>query len=266
MDNRYIGIFDSGLGGLTAVKEMMKTLPGENIIYFGDTARVPYGSRSPEVLCSYVKGDIEFLLSHDVKLVLSACGTASTVALPRILGDYEVPLFGVLSPAAREAAEKTKNGNIGVLGTAGTIFSGKFKEAIVKINPKIKVFQKACPMFVPLVENGYAQSDVSKVFAQEYLTELKEAGIDTLILGCTHYPLLKGVIGDIMGEKTKLIDSGAAAARAVAAYLKEKDMLSSEKKGEQYKFFVSDSPESFEKLGSLFLGRDMGGAEIRRIL
>jgi glutamate racemase len=258
MDNRDIGIFDSGLGGLTAVREIMNRLPLENIIYFGDTGRVPYGTRSKETITGFVEDDIAFLTGFNVKLILSACGTASTVALPGIAGNIPLPVIGVLEPAAKQAAQVSKTGRIGVLGTQGTVASKKFTEAVLRLNPAAEIIEKACPMFVPIVENGYAKSEVARIIAEEYLLELKMAKVDTIILGCTHYPLLKEIIGGIMGDKVFLVDSGAAAAVAVLEYLRDNNGLSEKAGDEQYKFFVSDSPDQFARLGSLFLQKDLG--------
>ncbi len=262
MDNRFIGVFDSGLGGLTAVKEFMKILPNEKIIYFGDTARVPYGTRSPETIKRYVNDDIEFLCSRNVKLIVSACGTASSVALP-YLTKTPVPVIGVIEHASAEAVKRTKNNKIGVIATEGSIKSGKYEEEIKKLSDKAEVYSVACPMFVPLVENGYAKSEVAKIIAKEYLEPLKNAGVDTLVLGCTHYPLLRGVISDIMSENTYLVDPGAQTAKYVKSVLESQDMLSGEKTG-GHEFWVSDSPEGFKKLCSTFLESDME-IEVRKV-
>ncbi len=254
MDNRPIGVFDSGLGGLSCVKEIMRIMPGEDVIYFGDTGRVPYGSRSQETLMKYVKQDIRFLKSFDIKMIIIACGTASSAVLPWVEAELDTKIMGVVQPASKKAAESTKNGRIGVLGTAATVKYGKYVEDIKRLNPKAQVFQKACPMFVPLVENGYANSEVTEIIAREYLEEIKEKDIDTLILGCTHYPLLREVIQKIMGEGIKLIDSGATAAQGAYELLNNADMLS-DKQISKYKYFVSDSTEDFAKLGSMFLSK-----------
>jgi len=255
MDNRPIGVFDSGLGGLTAVRQIMEAMPGESIIYFGDTGRVPYGNRGRETIIRYTKDDIEFLLKHNIKLILAACGTASSVALPFLKDKYDVKIMGVLESACEEAVAATKNGKIGVIGTSGTVASGKFTEIINSLNPEAKVFSNACPMFVPLVENGYAESEAAYLIAKDYLLPLKKENVDTLILGCTHYPLLEKVISDIMGSEVTLINSGAASAKHVKKYLLENDALSENKEGGESEFFVSDSVESFAGLGSIFLGQ-----------
>lgn len=254
MDNRPIGIFDSGLGGLTAVKEIKREMPGEDIIYFGDTGRVPYGTRSRETIIRYTKDDIEFLLKHDIKIIIAACGTASSVALPVLKDKYDTKIMGVLEGACRAAVETTKNSRIGVIGTPGTIKSGKYTEIIKSISPDMQVFSNACPLFVPLAENGYAQSEAARLIAQDYLEPLKKEKVDTLILGCTHYPLLKGVISDIMGEEVKLLSPGELAAKNVKKFLAEHNLLSEKADDGQSEFYVSDSVENFESLGSTFLG------------
>ncbi len=254
MDNRPIGVFDSGLGGLSCIREIMRIMPGEDVIYFGDTGRVPYGSRSQETLMKYVKQDIRFLTGFDIKMIIIACGTASSAALPWIGDELDIPITGVVQPASKKAVEATKTGRIGVIGTAATVKYGKYVEDIKKINPAAEIFQKACPMFVPLVENGYADSEVTDIIAREYLQEIKEKNVDTLIMGCTHYPLLKEKIQKIMGSNVSLIDSGGAAADSAYDWLKQNDMLSDRKNG-NYKYYVSDSTEDFAKLGSMFLDR-----------
>ena len=252
MDNRPIGVFDSGLGGLSCVKELMRILPNEDVIYFGDTGRVPYGSRSQETLMKYVRQDIRFLKSFDIKMIIIACGTASSAVLPWIGDELDTKILGVVAPAAKAAVKASVTKRIGVLGTAATVRYGKYVDDIKSMSPDAEVYQKACPMFVPLVENGYADSPVTKTIATEYLRELLDKGIDTLILGCTHYPILKEVIREIMGEEVTLIDSGAEAANYALEFLKETDLQGDENIGE-YKYFVSDSAEDFARLGGMFL-------------
>ncbi len=254
MDNRPIGVFDSGLGGLSCIREVMRIMPNEDVIYFGDTGRVPYGSRSQETLVKYVKQDIRFLRTFDIKMIIIACGTASSAVLPWISDELDTKIMGVVEPASQAAVDATKSGRIGVLGTSATVKYGKYVEDIKKLKPDSDVFQKACPMFVPLVENGYADKEVTDIIAREYLTELKEKDVDTLILGCTHYPLLKEKIQRIMGDKVSLIDSGAAAAEGAYRWLKSADMLNNKQFG-SYKYFVSDSTDDFTKLGSMFLNK-----------
>lgn len=254
MKNNPIGVFDSGLGGLTAVREIQRIMPGEDIIYFGDTGRVPYGNKGAETIIRYTKDDIEFLMGHDIKLIIAACGTASSVALPLVKDSYNVKIMGVLESACNKAVSVTKTGRIGVIGTSGTIKSGKYTEIINSINPDIKVFANACPMFVSLVENGYAESEAARLIAKDYLTPLKNENVDTLILGCTHYPLLEKVISDIMGEGVVLLSPGALAAEDAKKYLEENNLLSERENGTS-EFYVSDSVESFIELGGVFLGK-----------
>ena len=255
MDNKYIAVFDSGLGGLTAVKELMKVLPNENIIYFGDTGRVPYGSRSDDTIIKYVRSDVNFLRTFNIKLIIVACGTASTVALPRIKNEVDIPMIGVLSPTVTAAVASTKNNRIGVLGTAGTIGSGKYEEEIKNINPDIFVYNKACPMFVPLVENGFIDDEVAYLVCKQYLDEVLASDVDTIILGCTHYPLLEKTIAKIAGPDVTLINSGAVTANYTKKYLTENDMLANQKQEIQYRYYVSDSIDNFAGVADTFLGK-----------
>lgn len=257
MDRRPIGIFDSGLGGLTCVREVMNIMPGEDIIYFGDTGRVPYGARSAQQIIKYVRQDINFLKTFDIKYIIIACGTASSAALPMIKDEYDIDITGVLYPAAKKALSITKNGRIGVIGTQGTIRSGKYTKQLLEFDKDLKVIEAACPLFVHLVENGHTNTVPAKLIAEEYLEPIKKAGVDTLILGCTHYPLLKGIISEILGSSVALIDSGAAAAGFAKEEMEKKDILSEKKTGGAVKYFVSDIPEGFEKLGGLFLNREI---------
>lgn len=255
MNNKYIAVFDSGLGGLTAVKELMKVLPDENIIYFGDTGRVPYGSRSDETIIKYVRSDINFLKTFDIKLIIVACGTASTVALPVIENEIDIPIIGVVTPTVEAAVNATRNKKIAVLGTSGTITSGKYESEIKKINPDIYVCNKACPLFVPLVENGFIDDKVAYLVCEKYLEDVLSEGVDTIILGCTHYPLLEKSIAKVAGPDVKLINAGAVTADYTKAYLKKHDMLSNKKKELQYRYYVSDSIDKFTGTADAFLGK-----------
>ena len=260
MDNRPIGVFDSGLGGLTAVKQLEQVLPGESIVYFGDTGRVPYGSRGKDTILRYAKQDMAFLLSQNVKAVLAACGTVSSVA--RSVGEaLSVPFIDVIGPSAKAAAAATKNGRIGVIGTAATIQSDSYRSALLRINHKFEVFPQACPLFVPLVESGYVQdgNPVTKLVIADYLESVRASGIDTLILGCTHYPLLKKMIGDYVGESVTLIDSGKVTAQAAAEALADLDLLSGRTEGGTARYYVSDTPDNFAEQEMLFLGEYAGG-------
>ncbi len=259
MDNRPIGIFDSGLGGLTCVKKVMEIMPGEDIIYFGDTGRVPYGSKSAEIILKYVRQDIRFLQTFDIKYIIIACGTASSAALPLIQDEFDTDIAGVLEPTCLRAADATKNGKIGVLGTPGTIRSGKYLQTLKRLNSGLEIYTKACPMFVPLVENGYLNGPATEIIAKEYLLPLKQSGIDTLILGCTHYPLLRPVIQTIMGDAVTLIDAGAETAVFVKQQLYERDLLCGRGHGSA-QYFVSDTVEGFTELAGMFLNQKLEGS------
>lgn len=259
MDQRAIGVFDSGLGGITAVRQLKRILPQENIIYFGDTSRVPYGTRSKETIQKYAKQDIRFLLSHDVKMVVAACGTVSANISEETIAELEVPFTGVLFPAAKAACEATENDRIGVIATPASIKSGAYEKAIKEILPQVTVIDQACPLFVPLIENGYIERDdpVTKPVAEEYLAPLLEAKADTIILGCTHYPIIKTMIGDIVGGKIRLIDSGKEVARYVKEFLTEQDMLAERSAPGECRFYVSDDVEGFSSTAGIFLQDDI---------
>ncbi len=259
MDNRRIGLFDSGLGGLTVMKELMELLPNESIVYFGDTGRIPYGTKSVDTVVKYARSDINFLQTFHLKTIVAACGTASAIALPRLKGQFDIPLLGVTEAAGRQAARVTQNGRIGVIGTAGTVRSGAYKAIIEQEDPSIETVSVACPMFVPLVEHGYAEKDVARMIAEEYLEPIKESGADTLILGCTHYPLLKNVIRQIMGDNVMLINPGACVAGEIKNQLEADGKLAERPEEEQYQFYVSDVPDDFVRLGSMFLERPING-------
>ena len=250
-----IGIFDSGLGGLTALKEIKKLLPGEDLVYFGDTGRVPYGTRSRETIIKYATQDAEFLKGKGVDLIIAACGTVSTnVPLDELEKKTGVPVIGVVVPAAEAAVRATKNKKIAVIGTAATVGSGAFEKEIEKLDDTASVTQKACPLLVPLVENGYTARDceVTRLVLKEYLAPVKESGADTLVLGCTHYPILSEVIADLL-PGVSLISTGAETARKVASMRNGK---AGGKAGE-VRYFVSDDPDSFNKNATLFLGEPL---------
>lgn len=259
LNNQAIGVFDSGLGGLTCVKEIMEILPCEDVIYFGDTGRVPYGTRSEKTIIKYVEGDINFLSSFDVKVIVIACGTASAIALNHAKEKYNFPIMGVVDPASKMAAAATKNGRIGVIGTPITIKSDKYRQTLLSVNKDFFVESVPCRMFVPLVEAGYINHEATRIIAAEYLAPLKEKNIDTLILGCTHYPLLKDVINDFFDGKVTLIDSGYAAGIYLDNFLKTHDMQNEPSHKGEYNFYVSDSIQDFEKLGGMFLNREIAG-------
>ncbi len=249
-----IGVFDSGVGGLTVVKELLRQLPHEDIVYFGDTARVPYGIKSKETVIRFSIENILFLLKHDVKFICLACNTVSSFALPEIKNHFKIPIVGVITPGAREAVYATQNKRIGVIGTKGTVNSRAYEKEIKQLNPGVKVTAAACPLFVPFVEEGWLGGNVVKSVVKHYLKPLKKAGVDTLILGCTHYPLLKNLIRDEMGKDVTLIDSARQVAIEVNNILASEGLL--HKKGiGKHKFFVSDNPEWFSNLAERFLGR-----------
>lgn len=260
MNNDAIGVFDSGIGGLTAVKELNSLLPNENIIYFGDTARVPYGSRSRETVMKYAVQDAEFLRRYKVKMIIAACGTVSSVVGTKPLVT-DMPFTGVILPAAQAACAATKNGKIGVIGTPATIRSGSFGKAIKSVNPHAHVIGNPCPLFVHLVENGYTDRNnkITRLAAEEYLAPIKAEGVDTLILGCTHYPVIRDIIADIMGNEVTLISSGAEAAKYAQSCLMEKDMLSNRTEPGKNTYYVSDSTELFEENAKNFLGHAVQG-------
>lgn len=265
MSSQPIGVFDSGLGGLTAVKQLRAILPYENIVYFGDTGRVPYGNRSVETIQRYAAQDASFLLSHNVKMIIAACGTVSSTA--RDLGSrLPVPYTNVVAPTAMAAAVATRNGKIGVIGTTATITSCAYKKEIEKINCDMQVFQQDCPLFVPLVENGFISPDdpITKLTVERYLKGLKTEGVDTIILGCTHYPILKAVIGEYVGMDVKLIDSGKETALHAARLLKEQGLLNTGNTEGSCQFFVSDHTEGFAGIASIFLHSNIG-ENVRRV-
>lgn len=251
---RPIGVFDSGVGGLTVARELVRQLPNENIVYFGDTARVPYGIKSKETVIRFSIENILFLLKHDVKLICVACNTVSSFALPSIKHHFKVPIVGVISPGVREAVYATQNKRIGVIGTKGTVKSRAYEIEIKQLDPKVKVTAVSCPLFVPFVEEGWLSGEVVEDVARTYLKPLKEAKVDTIILGCTHYPLLKPVIKKIMGNGVTLIDSAKQVAIEVKKILAAENLLNRKGRGSQ-RFFVSDNPEWFSELAERFLGR-----------
>lgn len=257
MNQQPIGVFDSGLGGLTVLRELQQLLPNETFIYFGDTARVPYGSRSPETILKYVQSDIRFLNRFDVKLIVAACGTASAVALPQLQDVSTVPLISVVEPAAKEAAEITSRGPVGVLGTQGTIRSGAFQAAIQKENPALPVLARACPLFVPLVENGYIQpqNPITQMITEEYLKELREAEVETVIMGCTHYPLLESFLRAALPQEVKLVNMGRSTAAYVRAFLLENGLERTMPIPPQSRYFWSEdtkNPEMFRRDAVLY--------------
>lgn len=252
--SKAIGVFDSGVGGLTVVRELIRQLPNEDIVYFGDTARVPYGIKSKDTIIRFSIENILFLLKQEVKLICVACNTVSSIALPVISSHFRVPIVGVISPGAREAAYATKNKRIGIIGTKATINSRAYEREVEALDADIKVISRACPLFVPFVEEGWLKERAVLDVAQVYLAPLKRAGVDTIILGCTHYPLLKAVIRRVMGSETILIDSARQAAAEVKQILTNQGILSSNHKPPALSFYVSDGPAWFSGLAKRFLG------------
>ncbi len=259
MDKRPIGVFDSGLGGLTAVRELRRILPNENIVFFGDTGRVPYGSRSPHIIKEYAEECMNFLEKQNVKLILVACGTVSSVLGENIEEGRSIPCMGVLLPTVKTALAATKNKNIGLIATPATVSSGSYEKIAKELMPEINFTGKGCPLFVPLVENGYfgADCEVTRLVAKDYLSAFEGKNIDTLILGCTHYPLLYNLIDSLTEHQLNLIDSGKEAAKEAKKLLSEKGLLSESKNEGKMKFFVTDKAENFAVLGEEFLGEEL---------
>lgn len=249
-----IGIFDSGIGGLTVVKKILSMLPNEKIIYFGDTARVPYGSKSNSTVIEYANQDAKFLYKKNVKLIIVACNTASSVALDNLRKEFDIPIIGMIEPGAKYALSKTKNGKIGVIGTHSTINNQAYSKKLKLLNSGVEVFEKACPLFVPLAEEGWTDHKATELIAEEYLEELIKKKIDTLVLGCTHYPVLTEVIQKVMGAEVTLIDSGTAAALEVEDYLNGIGLRNDSNQIGKHQYYVSDLPAKFKIIAERFLG------------
>jgi glutamate racemase len=249
-----IGFFDSGIGGLTVVKSVQQIMPNENIVYFGDTARVPYGSKSNETVVEYSLQAANFLLRKNIKLLVVACNTASSVALKELKRFLTIPVIGMIEPGAKMALKESKNGIIGVIGTRATINNKAYSNEIKRLNPKVKVYEKACPLFVPLAEEGWLDHKVTALVAKEYLGDVKEKKIDSLVLGCTHYPILKDVIQKVVGKSVKLVDSGTPAARLVEDYLNGRQLRNQSVHHGVSEFYVSDVPTTFKDVAERFLG------------
>lgn len=255
---KAIGIFDSGVGGLTVLKELMKALPQEDTIYFGDSARFPYGTKSPDTIIRYSLEIASFLSNHEIKLLVVACNTASAVALEALKQQFSIPVVGVIEPGARRAVSVTRTGKVGVIGTEGTIRSGAYAKAIKRMNPEVEVLTRACPLFVPLAEEGWVDNEVARLAARTYLQGLREEGIDTLVLGCTHYPLLKGIIGEVMGSGVALVDSAEETARTVAEILRTRALLRPQSEKGNHHYFVTDVPAGFIRIGNRLFGGKLG--------
>ena len=265
MNRRPIGVFDSGIGGLTVVRELTRQLPHESLIYFGDTARVPYGNKSPETVRRFSREILEFLLSRDVKLVVVACNTATAHALEELRRVAPVKVEGVIEPGARAAVAASRGGRIGVIGTAGTVASGAYVRAIEAANGKVQVTSQACPLFVPLVEEGWLDHAATRLIAEEYLSPLRAHDIDTLVLGCTHYPLLKPLLASLLGPSIALIDSAEQTAAAVSRELARSTLHAPATATGHVHFVVSDAPKQFVKVGKMFMGERVKDVELKVI-
>jgi glutamate racemase len=257
-----IGVFDSGIGGLTVVRALMERLPFENIIYFGDTARVPYGVKSPETISQYATQITRFLLQKDVKLLIVACNTMAAVAYQAVKDLSPVPVLDVITAGARNASEETKTKQVGIIGTPATINSNAYARAIHRHDPDIRVFSQACPLLVPLVEEGWWHHPVTRLTAQEYLRPVLVEHIDTLVLGCTHYPVIKPLIQEIVGPDIRLVDSAEAMADITANLLQEIHLENPRQNPPEYRFYVTDVPYHFQTIGEGFLGRTLSHVEL----
>jgi glutamate racemase len=260
--DKAIGIFDSGIGGLTVMREVMRTLPSENLIYFGDTARVPYGEKSPETILRYSIENTEFLMQHQVKAIVVACNTATACALGELTKKFPVPLMGVIEPSVEKALAISPRGRIAVLGTKATINSGIYQKEIVKRNPEASVLPIACPLLVPLVEENFISHPASRMILREYLKPIRQREIDTVVLGCTHYPLLAHLIEEELGPDIQVVNSAAACAENLSKLLGKSDIYNSNPGTVSHKFYVSDDPQKFRSMGNKFLGMPIEITEI----
>jgi len=254
-----IGIFDSGLGGLTVLHALLEALPQEDLVYLGDTGRYPYGTKSAETVTRYSIENVDFLIAKGIKLLVVACNTASSVALDALAVRYPVPVVGVIEPGARAAAARTRNGRVGVIGTEATIASGAYTTALRAVKPGLEIYTRPCPLLVALAEEGWVEGPIPQSVVETYLATLQKSGIDTLVLGCTHYPLLKPVIGGVMGERVALVDSAEETARAVAELLAARGLARGRGPGST-SFFVTDVPDRFIRIGQRFLGARLESA------
>lgn len=263
MDNRPIGVFDSGLGGLTVFKEITALLPGESVIYFGDSGRAPYGTKSRETIIKYTLQNVRFLLNHDIKMIVIACNTMSAFSYEPLKRSFGTPVVEVIGAGAVTAVKQTKNKKIGIIGTSATINSRAYEKAISKLDNTVEIYQKACPLFVPLVEEGreWWENDIAVRIAEEYLAPLKQKGIDTIVLGCTHYPLLQKTIFRVMGGGVKLVSSALEVARVVKRMIMDNNIQRDARYKPVYRYYTSDSIKKFEQLCSIILGRTVNSAE-----
>jgi glutamate racemase len=257
-----LGVFDSGIGGLTVARAVFQRLPRESVIYFGDTARVPYGPKSPETVRRYSAEILAYLLARGVKAVVVACNTSTAQALEHLTARSPVPVVGVIEPGARAAVQASRSGKIGVIGTAGTIASGAYERAIKALRPDATVYARACPLFVPLVEEGWFDHPATELIAREYLEPLQRAGVDVLVLGCTHYPLLKPLLTRVMARGVALIDSAEETARAVQGEIERRDLAAPPASDPSHRFVVSDDEPHFRRVGARFLGETVQSVEV----
>ncbi|MBI5542295.1 MAG: glutamate racemase [Deltaproteobacteria bacterium] len=262
MNEKAIGVFDSGVGGLTVLKALIRRLPEESTVYLGDTARVPYGTKSPEVVTRYSLANARLLMRQEIKLLVVACNTASSVSLPALAQQLPFPVIGVIEPGAQAAAAATSTGRVGVIGTPGTIASGAYQSALGRNRPGAQVLARACPLFVPLAEEGWTEGEVVEAIARKDLVDFGPFGIDTLVLGCTHYPMLKGAIANVVGAGVKLVDSAETTATAVEALLAEHKLFAPKGSRPRRRYFVTDLPERFAEIGTRFLEQPVESAEL----
>lgn len=256
-----IGIFDSGVGGLTVCRKIAEALPNESLVYLGDTARVPYGSKSGATVVRYARACASMLIQRNIKMLVVACNTASAFALETLQDSLAIPVIGVVEPGARAACARTQTGRVGVIGTHGTVSTGSYEKIILSLRPDCRVFSKGCPLFVPFAEEGWTEGPAIREVARTYLGDLLPNGIDTLVLGCTHYPLLSGVISEITGESVSLVDSAEETARAVASTLTSQALLNPSGTGGTHTFLVSDAPDRFRETGERFFGYSLDRVE-----
>ena len=257
MDKRPIGVFDSGVGGLTVLREIMEMMPYEDVIYFGDTARIPYGSKSEQTVKKFAYQCAKFLYDKGVKTIVIACNTASAVAIDYLKDRFDIPVIGVIEPGARGAVEATKNGRIGVIGTYATIGSSAYQNKIMEKMPEAEIVGIPCPLFVPIVEEGWEYSEVARLTARQYFTELMEHDVDSLVLGCTHYPILRHTIGQVLGEKVCLVNPAFETAKELKEPLRENGMTKNDFVKAVYRYYVSDAPEKFRRIGGNFLKKEI---------
>ena len=265
MKNLSIGMFDSGIGGLTVLKEVKKLLPSEHILYLGDSARVPYGSKSPQTVTRYALESAIFLLTKGIKLLVIACNTSSALALHILKKKLPIPVLGVIDPAAVEAARLTRTKRVGVIGTRATTRSMAYEKAVRKLDAEIEVVSMACPLFVPIVEEGLENDKIARLVAEKYLGSFKHSGIDVLVMGCTHYPVLEGVIAASLGKGVSIINTGKETAKVVMKTLRQKGMTNDSGKG-GCEYFVTDSPDTFKEIGGRFLGEDLNSVKFLKSL